>query len=336
MRAIIQSAYGPADKVWALGEVATPTPGDDEVLIRVMASSMHADVWHTVEGVPYIMRLMGSGLRKPKRMIPGTDVAGIVEAAGKNVTRLQCGDAVFGETVKFGWLNGGAYADYVVVREEYLVHKPANITFEQAAGVPAPGIIALSNIGLHDKPGQNVLINGAGGAMGLLAIQILKAQGARVTAVDCAEKLPIMRLQGADRVIDYALENYLSGSERFDFILDVATILRASQYKHVLTETGYYRPIGHAHYGHAPRFNGRMLGSMPYFIGFLLGMMLRSKQRSQFKMLTKLAIMNRLKLLIEAGKLTPVVAKTYPLEAVCEAMHDMQSGRMLGRMIIVP
>jgi len=335
MRAIIHEAYGAAHDVLTLREVQKPVPGDSEVLIRVKAASMHADVWHVVEGVPYVIRL-GNGVRRPKRPIPGTDLAGIVEATGANVKRLRCGDAVFGEIVKFGWLNGGAYAEYAVVPEEFLVLKPDNITFEQAAAVPAAGIIALSNIRLGNKAGQKAVINGAGGATGMLAIQILKAQGAHVTAIDSAGRLPLMTAAGADRVVDYAKEDYLCGTERYDFVLDIAAVLRPTEYKHVLTSTGQYVPIGHAHYGHASRFNGRVFGSLPYFIGLLLRTLLDPRKRKAFKILSKLQLMTELKTLLESGKLTPVVAKTYPLEDVAQAMRDMQAGKTLGRMIITP
>jgi NADPH:quinone reductase-like Zn-dependent oxidoreductase len=336
LKAVIHTKYGKADEVLTLGEIDRPTIKDDEVLVRVRAASVHADIWHTVVGRPYILRLFGNGLVKPKRRVPGTDLAGIVESIGKNVTRLKIGDPVFGESVKFGWYNGGAYAEYAAVPEAFLVTKPDNITFEQAAAVPSAGVIALNNVRSTNKTGQNLLINGAGGAMGMLAIQIAKAQGARVTAVDCAEKLQLMRSLGADRVIDYAREDYLQGSERYDVILDVASILPQTKYKHVLTPTGRYTPIGHAHYGKASHFNGRLFGSMPYFVGLLLRALLDPKQRKQIRIRSKLEIMNELRALLEAGALTPVVGKTYSLRDVTTAMAELEEGRTVGRLIITP
>jgi NADPH:quinone reductase-like Zn-dependent oxidoreductase len=201
MKAVVQHRYGPADQVLAVEEIEKPTPKQNEVLVRVRAASMHADVWHVVEGVP-------------------------------------------------------------------LVSKPANLTFEQAAALPSAGLIALNNLGWADKMGQSVLINGGGGAMGTLAIQIAKAQGAHVTAVDSAEKLALMRAVGADRVIDYAKQSYLESGERYDRIVDVVGLRKPKEYRRVLTPNGRYIPIGHADYGRAPgRLGGRIVGSVPYFVG---------------------------------------------------------------------
>ncbi len=200
-------------------------PKDDEVLVRVRAASMHPDVWHVIVGYPFVLRLMGNGVRKPKRRIPGTDLSGVVESVGRNVTRFKAGDEVFGESAGFGWLNGGAYAEFVAVSQDWLALKPKNVTFEQAAAVPTAGTIALGNLGGARRPARrNVLINGAGGCMGPIAVQIAKADGAHVTAVDCAEKLPMLRSLGADQVIDYRKEDYLRNGERYDFILDVVSI----------------------------------------------------------------------------------------------------------------
>ena len=334
MKAVIQNRYGPANQVLSVREIAKPDIKDNEVLVKVRAASMHADVWHVIVGVPYILRLFGNGVRKPKQLIPGTDLAGVVESVGKLVTRFRIGDEVFGESAKFGWANGGAYAEFAAVPEEYLALKPKNSTFEQAAAIPTTGTIALNNVRSSSKVGQNVVINGAGGAMGTLAIQIAKAQGARVTAVDNAEKLAMMKSLGADRVIDYMRENYLEGKERYDLIVDVASVLPRKRYQHCLTPTGRYVPIGHAHYGKAERFSGRVFGSMPYFIGYLIVLLLNPRTRKEIKFRSKLEILNDLKAFIESGKLMPVIAKTYSLEEVPAAVSDMTSGKMLGRMII--
>jgi NADPH:quinone reductase-like Zn-dependent oxidoreductase len=202
MKAVVQDEYGSAD-VLTLREIDRPVVGDDDVLVRVRAASMHPDVWHVVTGLPYVMRLMGNGVRKPKKKVPGSDLAGEVAAVGRNVTRFKIGDEVFGESSKFGWHNGGAFAEYAAVPQDLLALKPGNVTFEQAAAVPTSGYIALYSLASAGPlSGRSVLINGAGGCMGSLAIQIAKADGARVTAVDRAEKLPMMLSLGADRVID--------------------------------------------------------------------------------------------------------------------------------------
>jgi NADPH:quinone reductase-like Zn-dependent oxidoreductase len=154
MQAVIQHAYGPPESVLSVEHVEKPVPKDDEVLVRVRAASMHPDVWHVIVGYPFVMRLMGNGVRQPKRRIPGTDLAGVVESVGKRVTRFKAGDEVFGESASFGWLNGGAYAEFAAVPEDFLALKPKNVTFEQAAAVPTAGMIALQNLGGAKRPAR--------------------------------------------------------------------------------------------------------------------------------------------------------------------------------------
>ena len=162
MKAVIQRAYGSPEKVLSLQEVEKPVPKDGEALVRVRAASMHPDVWHVIAGYPAVLRLMGNGVRRPQLRIPGTDLSGIVESLGKNVTRFKVGDAVFGEPAKFVWANGGAYAEFAAVPQDFLVLKPENVTFEQAAAVPSSGMIALQNLGGAERPRrQSILINGA-------------------------------------------------------------------------------------------------------------------------------------------------------------------------------
>jgi len=337
MKAVVQDKYGLPDEVLKVREIDQPVIGDDQVLVRVRAASMHPDVWHVVTGLPYVLRLMGNGVRKPKRRVPGTDLAGRVEAIGQNVTRFQVGDDVFGECAKFAWLNGGAFAEYAAVPEEMLALKPGNITFEQAATVPTSGFLAVSNMGSVTKAGQNVLINGAGGCLGTLAIQIAKARGARVTAVDCTEKLEMMRSLGADRVIDYTKEDFLQSGERYDLILDVASTLWFDVCERALTPAGIYLPVGHAHYGKATgRMGGNIVGSLPVFVGLLLRTLLNPERRKTFKLPSKQESMAVLKELLESGKLTPVVARTFPLGEVPAAMRCMQEGQDLGRIVITP
>jgi len=337
MRAVIHQRYGRADHVLSVADIAVPVPADNEVLVRVRAASMHADVWHVIEGVPRVLRLMGNGLRRPKIVVPGTDLAGVVESVGSGVTRFKPGDEVFGESAKFGWMNGGAFAEYAAVREDWLVQKPAKVSFEQAAAVPTAGFIALNNLRAVKRPGMKVLINGAGGAMGTLAIQIAKAAGASVTAVDRAEKLELMRSLGADRVIDYARENYLEGAERYDYILDVVALRKPEEYRPVLAPGGRYMPIGHADYGRAPgRLGGRIVGSLPYFIGLLLRALMNPEQRKEFSIRSKLELTTELQVLLESGKLTPVIGETFPLERVAAAVHRMMDGKAIGRSIVTP
>jgi len=264
MKAIAHTKYGPLD-VLELKEVEKPTPKDDEVLIKVHAASVHPDVWHVVSGLPYALRLMGAGLRKPKNSIPGTDVAGHVESVGKNVTQFQPGDEIFGESVRgHQWTNGGAYAEYVSTPEDSLAIKPAGITFEQAAAVPTSGLIALWNLrdGGLVQTGQKVLINGAGGGVGTLAVQLAKAFGAEVTGVDSTRKLDMVRSIGADHVIDYTQEDFTKSGERYDLIFDIPGNHSFSDCRRALTSKGTYVLIGHDHFGGA---GGRWLGSLPRF-----------------------------------------------------------------------
>jgi NADPH:quinone reductase-like Zn-dependent oxidoreductase len=298
---------------------------------------MHADVWHVIEGVPFVLRLFGNGLRRPKLVVPGTDLAGVVESIGGSVRRFKPGDEVFGESAKFAWMNGGAYAEFAVVREDYLVLKPANVSFEQAAAVPTAGFIALNNLRSLKRPGMTLLINGAGGSMGTLAIQIAKAAGAHVTAVDCAEKLPMIRSLGADRVIDFTKENYLEESERYDVIMDVVALRKPKEVAHLLTAGGRYTPIGHADYGRATgRLGGRIFGSLPYFVGLLLRALMDPERRKEFRIRSKLELTTELQFLLESGKLTPVIGETFSLDEVPAAVRRMMDGKAVGRSIIVP
>jgi NADPH:quinone reductase-like Zn-dependent oxidoreductase len=335
MKAVVQDQYGPPDEVLHFREVDRPTPKDNEVLVRVRAASMHADVWHVIVGYPLVLRLMGNGVRKPKVLIPGTDLAGIVEAVGNGVTRFKIGDEVFGESAKFGWQNGGAYAEHATVPQHYLALKPGNVSFEQAAAVPTAGMIALNNLGGAGrfKGARSILINGAGGSMGPLALQIAKADGARVTAVDCAEKLPMLLSLGADRVIDYRQENYLRNGERYDCILDVAAVRSPDEYKHALAPGGTYAPIGHAHYNNKRH---RVLGDMPYFVYLMLRALLDPEKRKNFQMLKKPDAMEIFRTLLESGKLTPVIGQAFPLSEVPAAMRCMIAGKTPGRIVITP
>ena len=333
MRAIVQERYGPPEGL-RLDEIDQPVAGEGEVLVRVRASTVHPDVWHAVHGIPRILRLMGSGLRRPKHRVPGTDVAGVVEAVGPNATRFRPGDEVFGETISANlWRNGGAYAEYVAVREELLEPKPSRLTFEQAAAAPNAGRIAVQ--GLRDEgriqPGHRVLIVGAGGGVGTAAVQVAKAFGAEVTGVDSAEKLEAIRAIGADRVIDHAREDFAAGDERFDLILDVAGRHSFAEVRRVLTAEGTYVLIGHDDYGRRGR---HWIGSMGRF-GKLL---LRSPFEKRLPGLRgahdpgdRLQVIREL---IDAGTLTPVVDRTFPLRDVPEAIGYLARGGVVGRVVI--
>ncbi len=334
MKAIVQDGYGSPDDL-RLREVDEPMVGDDEVLVRVRAASLHPDVWHVVTGRPYVLRLMGAGFSGPKNPIPGTDMAGVVEATGQDVTRFQPGDEVFGETLDdLQWMNGGAFAEYVSAPAACLALKPGNVTFEQAASVPASGFITLLNLPQASElgAGRHVLINGAGGGVGSLALQIVKAHGAHVTAVDVAGKLAMLSSLGADRVIDYAREDVTRGGERYDFIFDVPGTRPFAEWRRILTPEGRYEPIGHDHYGRAGR---RVFGLLPYF--FYLMFRARFEKRlgtGNTSRPTRSEAMAVLRELLEAGKITPVVDSTYPLAEVREAFRHLVEDELHGKVIL--
>ena len=335
MKAIVQHKYGSPDDVLELREIDKPVVKDYEVLVRVHAASVHPDVWHVVRGRPYALRLMGAGLLKPKNSVPGTDVAGRVESVGKKVTQFQQGDDVFGESIKgYQWTNGGAYAEYVSVLQDALALKPAGITFEQAGAVPTSGFIALSGLRNqgHVQPGQKVLINGAGGGVGALAVQLAKAYGAEVTGVDSTGKLGMVRSIGADHVIDYTQEDFTQRGERYDLILDVPGNHSFSDCRRALTSKGTYVLIGHDHFGDS---GGRWLGSLPHFFKLVVMSPFVSQLPDlNFSMPTKKDSMAVLREFIDAGRITPVVDRTFPLGEVPEAIRYLEKGHAQGKVVI--
>jgi NADPH:quinone reductase-like Zn-dependent oxidoreductase len=334
--AIVQGAYGAPDDVLALRDVPLPSIRDDEVLVHVRAASMHPDIWHTVYGVPYALRIMGGGLRGPKNPILGTDVAGVVEAVGDAATRFRVGDAVFGEIVSGNqWTNGGAYAEYAAARESRLAPKPATVTFEQAASVPTSALIALRAVRREGRvrSGQSVLVNGAGGGVGTMAVQIARASGAHVTAVDSSEKAEMLRTIGAEHVIDYAQEDFTRGGDRYDLILDLAGNHRWREVRRAVTPHGTYVLIGDQHvYGGS---NHRWIGSL----GRFLGLMVRSTFDRRLPGVRAFRTtdddpMATVADLVEAGSIVPVVDRTYDLSQVVEAIHHMEAGTARGRIVI--
>lgn len=334
MKAITHTKYGPPE-VLQLKEVEKPTPKDDEGLIHVHAASVHADVWHVVSGLPYALRLMGAGLLKPKKTIPGTDVAGVVESVGQKVTRFKPGDEVFGECIRgHQWTNGGAYAEYVSAPEEALALKPSNITFEQAAAVPTSGLIALWNLGdgALVQAGQKVLVNGAAGGVGAFAVQLAKAFGAEVTGVDHTSKTDVVRSLGADQVIDYTQEDFTLSGERYDLIFDIPGNHSLANCRRALNLKGTYVLIGHDNYGNGMR---RWVGLLPRFFKLMLLSRFVSQLRDMnFSQPSKKDSMAILKGLLEAGKITPVIDRTFSLSETPEALRYLQGGSVKGKVII--
>ena len=337
MKAIVQDKYGSPDDVLQLREINKPVIGNDEVLVHVRAASVHPDVWHVMTGLPYVLRMMGAGSRRPKNPVPGTDAAGIVESVGKDVTRFQPGDEVFGETIRgHQWTNGGAYAEYVSAPEDVLALKPANVTFEQAAAIPTSGVIALPALRGEGRieAGQKVLVNGAGGGVGALTVQLARAFGADVTGVDTTDKLDMIRSLGAEHVIDYTQEDFTRNSERYDLIVDIPGNHSLSDCRRALTPEGTYVLIGHDNYGNGMR---RWVGLLPRMFKLMaMSPFVSQLPDVRFSMPDKKELMALLKELLEAGKLTPVIDRTYPLNEVPEAMRYLQGGRARGKIIITP
>ena len=318
MEAMVRYKYGSPDLL-GLEEVQEPIPRDDEVLIRVHASSVNDWDWGLLHGTPFANRAL-YGLFKPRRRILGSDIAGRVEAVGGSVTRFQPGDEVFGDNVGH-W---GGFAEYVCVRENALLPKPAAMTFEEAAAVPHAALLALQ--GLRDKgrvqPGQNVLINGAGGGAGTFAIQIAKSFGAEVTGVDSTEKLDVMRSVGADQVIDYTQVDFTRNGQRYDFILDIAAHHSVFDHKRALSPAGTYVVVG----GSTPRI------MQVIFLGPLISMGSGSKLCLLAHKPNKgLADMIEF---LEAGRVVPVIDRRYPLSEVPEALRYFGEGHARGKVVI--
>ncbi|GMR22727.1 MAG: NAD(P)-dependent alcohol dehydrogenase [Acidobacteriota bacterium] len=334
MKAIVQDKYGSPD-VLELREVDKPAVGDDEVLVRVRAASVHPDVWHIVSGRPYVLRLMGAGFSEPKNPIPGTDMAGIVESVGKSVTQFRQGDEVFGETIgAHQWANGGAFSEYVSVRQDWLALKPDNVTFEQAASVPTSGFIALQNLrgASQALSGQKVLVNGAGGGVGSLALQLAKVYGAHVTAVDSTSKLSMLRSLGADQIIDFTREDFTRRGVRYDLIFDVPGNHPFSACKRALKPDGRYVLIGHEKFGVSGK---RVFGIIPYFFKLMfLSRFVKQLRGPGLPLPSKKDAMAVLRELLEAEKIIPIIDSTYPLSEAREALRHMIEDELQGKVII--
>ena len=321
MKAIVRDTYGSPD-VLELRDIDKPEIKDDEVLLHVHAAGVGRDVWHVMTGLPYPIRLAGYGLRAPKNPVIGSDVSGVAEAVGKNVTRLQPGDEVFG-------IGEGSYAEYVCAREDKLAPKPANLTFEQAAVVPVSACTALQGLRDHGRvePGHKALIIGASGGVGTFAVQIAKAFGADVTGVCSTTKVEMVRSIGADHVIDYTQEDFAEGDQRYDLILDIGGNSSLSRLRRALTPQGTLVITG-------GEGGGRWLGGtdrqiraivLSRFVGQKLGTLISTQNHEDLIVLKEL---------IEAGKVTPVIDRTYPLSEVPEAIRYLEEGHARGKVVI--
>jgi NADPH:quinone reductase-like Zn-dependent oxidoreductase len=321
MKAIVRDTYG-SPEVLELREIAMPKIADEEVLVHVHAAGVGRDVWHIMTGLPYPIRLAGYGFRAPKNPVIGSDMAGVVEALGKNVTRFQPGDEVFG-------IGKGSYAEYVCAREDKLAPKPTNLTFEQAAVVAIMGSTALQALRDHGKvrPGQELLIIGASGGVGTYAVQIAKAFGANVTGVCSTTKVEMVRSIGADHVIDYTREDFAEGGQRYELILDIGGNSSLSRLRRALASRGTLVLVG-------GEGGGRWLGGLDRslrammlspFVGQKLGTFVNKENHEDMLVLKEL---------IESGKVTPVIDRTYPLSEVPEAIRYLEEGHARGKVVI--
>ena len=323
MKAIVQDKYGSPD-VLELREIDKPEVGDDDVLVRVHAASVNPADWYAMAGTPYVARPQ-MGLRKPKSNRPGLDLAGVVEAVGGNVTRFKPGDEVFGGGT-------GAFAEYVCLPEDRaLVLKPANLSFEQAAAVPVAALTALQ--GLRDKgqlqPGQRVLINGASGGVGTFAVQLAKSFGADVTGVCSTRNVDMVGSLGADQVIDYTREDFTRSDRRYDLMLDVAGSRSWAECRRVLNPQATLVIVG------APKGN-RLMGPLSHIVKVRLASL-----RASQKVIFFIAKLNREDLvvvqeLLEAGKVTPVVERSYALSQAADALRYLGEGHAQGKVVITP
>jgi NADPH:quinone reductase-like Zn-dependent oxidoreductase len=317
MKAIVQDRYGSAEVLDAR-DIENPKIGDGEVLVHVHAASIHVGDVIVMMGSPYLMR-MATGLRKPKNQVPGTDVAGTVEAVGKDVKGLRPGDDVF------GWCTG-AFAEYASASEDHFVLKPANLTFEQAAavGVSATTALQLLRDNGHVQPGQKVLINGASGGVGTFAVQIAKAFGAEVTGVTSTKNLDLVRSIGADHVIDYTKEDFRKGGPRYDVILDNVGDHSMAATRRALAPNGTLLSNGGGHAGGAL---GRMIRLA------IVSMFVRQQGKPSPKFENRADLLV-LKELVEAGKVTPVIDGAYPLRETPKAMGHVAAGHARGTVVL--
>lgn len=325
MKAIVQSEYGSAD-VLNLEEVEKPIVADNEVLVRVRGAGVHAGDWHLMRGTPFLIRLIFGGIRKPKFTTIGTDIAGQVEAVGKEIKQFQPGDDVFGDLSECGF---GAFSEYVSVPENALVHKPTNLSFEVAATVPVSGLAALQALRDYGEvqPGQNVLINGASGGVGSFAVQLAKGFGAEVTAVCSTSKIEKVKSLGADVVIDYTQSKLTKPTQLYDLIIDAAAYRPFSDFLDMITPGGTYVMVGGAT---AEFFRAMLLG--PFAERFKA-----KASRRKVKCLTSTpnqADLTVLKDWIEAGKLKPLVDQTYPLADVPTAIRYVEARQVKGKVAI--
>jgi NADPH:quinone reductase-like Zn-dependent oxidoreductase len=319
MKAILRNTYGSAD-ILELREVDKPSPKDNEMLLKVCAASVNPLDWHVLRGDPFLVRLMGFGLLKPKHLILGADMAGRIEEVGKNVTQFKVGDEVFGSGM-------GGFAEYACLREVRATLKPAAMTFEQAAAVPIAGLTALQALRDHGhvQAGQHVLINGASGGVGTFAVQIAKALGARVTGVCSGKNSEMVQSIGADEVIDYTKENYWLSGKEYDLIVDNAVFQSIHKPLRVLKARGKYVAVGGS---------SSSLGVLLSLITNPLIAMMKGKEIASFIANINRADLDFMKGLLESGKVVPVIDRKYSLSEIPQAIKYVEEGHARGKVVI--
>ena len=320
MKAIAQDRYGPPD-VLELREIVTPEPADDQVLIRVRASSLNMYDWHMMTGTPYMVHAQ-AGWRTPKALVPGADVAGVVESVGAEVTGFELGDEVF------GCVGAGAWAELVCAKERQIAHKPRSVTFEQAAATPLAGVTALQ--GLRDagrlRAGQRVLVNGASGGVGTFAVQIAKALGAEVTAVCSTAKVDLVRAIGADHVIDYTRDDYVETERGYHLLFDNVGDRPWSETKRVLGGGGVNVTVtGPKH---------RWLGPVRELVFRKAASLFDSRRLAWLVSTMKPEDLEYLAGLLASGEVVPVIEATYPLEQTADAVRYLGEGHAAGKLVI--
>jgi NADPH:quinone reductase-like Zn-dependent oxidoreductase len=320
MKAIVQDTYGTSE-VLEVRDIDRPDVGEDQVLVRVEAAGVNPADWAVMNGLPYVARPV-YGLRRPKNPVRGTDVAGVIEAVGSNVTSFQPGDEVFGSA-------DGSYAEYAVAAEERLAPKPAHLSFEQAGALPMAGLVALQAIRDHGdvRAGQQVLINGASGGIGHLAVQIAHSLGAHVTGVCSTRNLELVRSLGADQVIDYTQHDFAQGGQRYDFVLDNVADRSMSELRHVLTPNGTLIPNGGG-------FDNRWFANGGRVIHAHILKRTSSHRVRPFLVSNRTTYLAALSELVEAGSLTPVIDRAHPLTEAPQAIAYVGEGHTAGKVII--
>jgi NADPH:quinone reductase-like Zn-dependent oxidoreductase len=319
MKAIVQETYCAPDEL-RLGDVEQPVIGDDDVLVRVVAAGVDQGVWHLVTGLPRLIRLAGFGVRRPKNPVPGMDVAGTVTAVGANVTRFRSGDEVFGS-------GQGTYAEYASVPAKNLVHKPANLSFEEAAAVPISALAALQGLRKgRVEAGQRVLVIGAGGGVGSYAVQLAVAGGADVTGICSTAKMDFVRSLGADDVLDYTREEITDGGRRYDLILDTGGNRKLRTLRRALTPHGTLVIVG-------AEVGGMKQGVERQAVAMLLNPFSRQNVRSYVSTSNE-ADLQILVDQLTAGTLRAAVDRTFPLSDAGEAIRYMRDGKAKGKVVV--